>query len=223
MAERHPCAYLHGFASGPESWKGRQLDARFRQHGPALQRPDLNRPSFAELTLGGALGAVDELDRAEGGPEAPAWCFVGSSMGGWVAARWAELNPERVHRLVLLCPGFDLVSRWPSIVGEQALARWQREGFLELPDREGQPVPVHWEFVADARRRRRWPEVPCPTLIVHGVHDEQVPVDFSRSYAAGRPHVELVEVDDDHGLAASVDRIAELALAHFGLADAARS
>jgi pimeloyl-ACP methyl ester carboxylesterase len=31
--------------------------------------------------------------------------LIGSSMGGYIAARYAELHPEQVAKLVLLCPG----------------------------------------------------------------------------------------------------------------------
>jgi hypothetical protein len=199
-------AYLHGFASGPLSKKGLVLAERLRGRGVELRLPDLNRPSFSRLTVTGALEAVDELVAgvdADGGR----WRFVGSSLGGYVAARWAELHPDRVARLLLLCPGFDLLSRWPLLLGWETFARWERDGVIPLADGAGRMTPVHWGFVEDARRHPPFPEVPCPTRIVHGTRDEVVPVETSRRYAAARPHVTLHEVDDDHGLLASVDAI----------------
>lgn len=206
-----PCnvAYLHGFASGPLSKKGLLLAERLRSQGVELRLPDLNRPSFSRLTVTGALEAVDELvagaevGKGDGGR----WCFVGSSFGGYVAARWAELHPDRVARLLLLCPGFDLLSRWPLLLGREAFERWERDGVIPLADGAGRMTPVHWGFVEDARRHPPFPEVPCPTRIVHGSRDEVVPVETSHRYAAARPHVSLREVDDDHGLLASVDAI----------------
>jgi pimeloyl-ACP methyl ester carboxylesterase len=48
----------------------------------------------------------------------------------------------------------------------------------------------------------------CPVVIIHGKEDEVVPIEVSRRYAGNYPElVELIEVDDDHSLAASVDRI----------------
>jgi hypothetical protein len=127
------------------------------------------------------------------------------------------LHPERVDRLVLLCPGFDLASRWAQLLGDAQMAKWEREGALELPDAEGRPVPVDWDFVTEAREQPAWPEVSCPTRIIHGRRDETVPVDSSRTYAATRPHVELVEVDDDHGLAESLPEIGAHIMNFFGL------
>ena len=116
MAHPYRYAYLHGFASSPLSNKGVALERLFSERGLPFERPDLNRPSFSKLSHGAMLAAVDEMDgraRAEG----QTWRFVGSSLGGWLAARWAELHPERVDRLLLLCPGFHLAERWPHLVG----------------------------------------------------------------------------------------------------------
>lgn len=205
-APRSCLAYLHGFASGPLSKKGQALAARLGRRGVELHLPDLNRPSFGELTVTGALEAVDRMVAA--GPPEALWRFVGSSFGGYVATRWAELRPDRVDRLLLLCPGFDLPARWLHLLGAEEFARWERDGRLVLPDGAGRPTPVHWGFVQDARRHPPFPEAPCPTRIVHGTRDEVVPVEGSRRYAARRPHVELVEVDDDHALLEVMETIA---------------
>jgi pimeloyl-ACP methyl ester carboxylesterase len=203
-------AYLHGFASGPQARKGTWLAERLGRRGIELHRPDLNRPSFAELTVTGALAAVD--DQVAEGPSEARWSFVGSSFGGYVAARWAELHPERVERLLLLCPGFGLLDRWPEMLGKAVMERWEREGWLSFPDGAGRPTPVHWGFIEDLRRHPSTPEVPCPTRIVHGTRDDVVPIEGSRRYAATRRRsdgagVDLVEVDDDHGLLASLETI----------------
>ena len=59
------------------------------------------------------------------------------------------------------------------------------------------------------------PDVRVPVLIVHGLHDETVEVDRSRAFAHGKRHVRLVEVDDGHELAASLERIVSEADAFF--------
>lgn len=199
----HRYAYLHGLGSSPRAVKGVALARAFAERGLALELPDLNRPSFAFLDHAAMLAAVDEMDR----PQGPRWRLVGSSLGGWLAARWAELHPERVDRLVLLCPGFDLAERWPDVIGAEQMARWQRDGALPLADADGDMVPVHWGFIESARRQPGRPEVPCPTLILHGVRDAIVPVEHSRRYAAERPRVTLIELDDEHSLVDSLDRV----------------
>lgn len=206
-------AYLHGLASGPRSRKGVALRDAFARRGVPLALPDLNRPSFERLSHAAMIAAVDAL----AGP-AGRWSLVGSSLGGWVAARWAELHPDRVERLVLLCPGFDLAARWPALLGAEALARWEAEGALPLADAEGVTRPLHVGFLEEARRGPGRPVVPCPTLVVHGTRDEVVPIEGSRRYAAAHPdRVRLVEVDDDHGLVASLPTIVAEAAAFLGL------
>jgi pimeloyl-ACP methyl ester carboxylesterase len=205
VSVRH--AYLHGFASGPLSRKGRELARRLAADGVELHLPDLNRPSFARLTIEGSLAAVDELTGGGSEGDRSPWRFIGSSFGGYLAALWAERHPERVDRLLLLCPGFDLARRWPDLLGRDGLARWRRDGVFPFEDGAGRPVPVHWELYESMLRHPQHPEVPCPTRIVHGRRDEVVPIEISRRYAASRPHVDLVELDDDHALTDSIDRI----------------
>ncbi|MBW2457628.1 MAG: alpha/beta fold hydrolase [Deltaproteobacteria bacterium] len=205
-------AYLHGFASGPLARKGLALAEAFEAQGAPFSLPDLNAPSFAELSHAAMLAAVDELT-AGGEP----WRFIGSSLGGWLAARWAELHPDRVDRLVLLCPGFGLGSRWPTLLGERAMKRWEGRGTHPFPDGAGEVVDVHWGFYQESLRQPSVPDVRCPTRLIHGRADEVVPIESSRRYAADRPHVELLEVDDDHPLSESLDRVTEESLRFFGL------
>ena len=61
-------------------------------------------------------------------------------------------------------------------------------------------------------RHPAFPEIPCPARIVHGRRDEVVPIETSRRYVAEHPDIPLIEVDDDHSLLASLDRIEEEAV-----------
>lgn len=202
--------YLHGFASGPISKKGVRFDEAFRRRGLALERLDLNVPSFRDLSV---RAMVDEVARAEG----EELTLIGSSLGGWVATRFAELHPDRVARLVLMCPAFDLCGRWPHMLPPGAMDEWKREGALLMSDGAGEPQPVHYRFYEECCEEPAFPDVRCPTLIVHGTKDDRVPIDGSRRYAAERAHVELVEVDDGHDLLASLEIIVERASDFLGL------
>jgi pimeloyl-ACP methyl ester carboxylesterase len=216
MEPSYRYAYLHGFASSSLARKGQYLRLALRNRGVELLLPDLNAPSFERLTYSSILDAVDRMDARHGGGDSR-WRLIGSSMGGYITARWAQLHPDRVDRVVLLCPGFDMARRWSEIVGDEAMLRWEREGSLELPDAEGAPRPVHWGFVENSRTHPPFPELPCPGLILHGTRDEIVDVEISRAYVRERRHVRLIEVDDDHSLAASMQRIAAEADAFFEL------
>jgi hypothetical protein len=135
----------------------------------------------------------------------------GSSLGGLAMARVAEADP-RAEALVLLAPAFRLAERWAAR-DPAAVSRWRETGWLEVDDHtNGQRARVDFGFFEDAAHvdaaNGGWPDVRVPTLIVHGVGDDVVTIDTSRAWAAARPNVRLVEVEDGHELTNSVARIA---------------
>lgn len=192
--------YLHGFASSPQATKAIAFKRLFAERGASLLCPDLARPSFSRMTITAQLEAIDEAVDALPAGEVT---FVGSSMGGYLAALWASAHPGRVARLALLCPGFDMRARWQAMLGDEAMQRWRELGSLEMPDAAGKPTPVHIGLLDDAEKHPSAPAPSCPTLIVHGVRDEVVPVEVSRRYAAAHVGVRLIEVDDEHRLLAT--------------------
>jgi len=207
-------AYLHGFASSSKSYKGVQLAKAFRQHGVTLELPDMNQPSFSKLTYSGALSVMDQRHA-----EAPdkRWRLIGSSMGGCIATRWAQLNPDAVDRLLLLCPGFDLPSRWMMLLGEEAFERWQLTGshLFEIGETR---APLWWKFIEDAKTHPPIPSASCETLIIHGRADEVVPLESSLQYVHHHDNASLIEVDSDHGLVSALPEITAQALALFEIA-----
>lgn len=190
--------YLHGFASGPQSKKGLAFDAHFTGLGYALRRLDLRVPSFEHLRLSAMIDTV----RAAIGDRA---IVIGSSLGGLTAARVAERDP-RVTALVLLAPAFRIVDRWRA---QPDFAAWQRTGWREVHDyTTGGTSRVDFGFFEDLEQVDvGWPAVAVPTLILHGTRDDVVPIAGSRAFAAQRPGVHLVELDDGHELVASIPRL----------------
>lgn len=193
--------YLHGFASGPQSTKGVAFAEYFAPRGVAVERLDLRVPSLEHLRLSAML---DTVQRAIGGPADRA-VVIGSSLGGLTAARVAERDP-RVAALVLLAPAFRLAERWRELPGWDD---WQRTGWHAIHDyATQQPARVDFGFYEDVvRLDDGHPDVRIPTLILHGVHDDVVPVDRARAFARGKPHVRLLELDDGHELVASLPQL----------------
>lgn len=215
--------YLHGFASGPGSKKGTALAAHYAKQGVALERLDVRRPSLQSLRL----SAIVEHVRSCIGTERDRAVLFGSSLGGLAACRVAEVD-ARVAALVLLAPAFGLAAGWRARIGDEGWEAWRKRGWLETLDyTTGQMARVEFGFIEEVARIDAaddgQPDVRVPALIVHGIHDETVAVERSRSFASGKRHVRLVEVDDGHELAASLDRIAREAdvfLAGFLAGDA---
>lgn len=199
--------YLHGFASGPASFKGRAVSSHYAARGVDVERLNLRLPSFEHLRL----SAMVEATRAAlGGPRERAVLFE-SSLGGLTASRVAE-EDARVCALVLLAPAFRLIERWRLRLGEAGWRAWEESGWLATKDYvEKRMGRVDFGFARDAEAVDAagggWPDVRVPVLIVHGRADAVVDVGLSRAWAEGKRHVRLVEVDDGHELAASLDRI----------------
>ncbi len=207
--------YLHGFASGPGSAKAKRLAEHYAGKSVTLERLDLRQPSMEHLRLSAMIAHVREAI----GSHADRAVLFGSSLGGLTAARVAE-EDARVCALVLLAPAFQMAQRWRARLTDAQWQKWQTTGYLETKDHaRGGTARVDFGFAEDAARVDArgggWPDVRVPTLVVHGTRDDVVPVEGSRTWAAGKRHVRLVEVDDDHELVPSLDFIASEADRHL--------
>jgi pimeloyl-ACP methyl ester carboxylesterase len=184
------------------------LAAHYRKQGIAVERLNLRQPSLERLRLSAMMRVVGEAIGSAGDRA----ILLGSSLGALTACRVAE-EDARVCALVLLAPAFRLVERWRLEMGASAWQRWQEEGWLEIEDyAEARRTRIDFGFMRDAdeidARSSGWPDVRIPTLIVHGLSDQVVDIELSRTWARGKRHVRLVEVDDGHELVASLERIA---------------
>jgi uncharacterized protein len=185
--------YLHGFASSPASSKARFFHDRLSRAGFAADILDL-APDFEHLTLSGQL---EIIARAAAGEPVH---LIGSSMGGYLAALYAARHAE-VLRIALLAPAFGFAQRWPQRLGAEAVAKWKRTGKLEVFHYgEGRARQVGYELLEDGALYEAEPAVTQPCLIFHGTHDDIVPVEFSRHFAATRSNVQLHVVDSGHDL-----------------------
>lgn len=199
--------YLHGYASGPESSKGRAFETHFGERGLRVTRLNLRVPSFEHLRLSAMIAHVRE---AIGGPDDRA-VVIGSSLGGICAARVAEAD-SRVAAAILLAPAFRLAEQWEARMDPTAFAEWKRTGWTDQEDYAEQRMRrVDFAFLQDAAQVEStgdgWPNVRAPTIIFHGRNDEVVDINLSRHFAKIRSHVRLVELDDGHDLAVSVPTI----------------
>lgn len=197
---RYGIVYLHGFASHPQSEKAVFFRRHFEQKGVPFIAPRLDGGDFRNTTITRALDATEKAVSEL--PPDRALVILGSSLGGLLAALYAERHQAEGRRrptaLVLIAPAFDFAALWRRRLGPEHLARWQREGELELRDEHGRWVygeafaRVGYALYQDACQYERlaW-SFATPTLVFHGAKDEQVPLEGSQRFADA-PNVQLV-------------------------------
>jgi alpha-beta hydrolase superfamily lysophospholipase len=197
--EKTHFVYLHGFASSPKSEKAIFFAEKLRGAGMDVTIPDLNEPTFLNLTLTRQLEHVEAIADDHANEQL---VLIGSSMGGLIATL-ATQRIRNVVGLVLLAPGFGINTRWNQMPGRQELNEWKSSGWHDVFHyRWNSKVPLKYDFVEDANQYTTVNlKVEVPTLVFHGVHDQVIPVAESRAFARNNAEfVEYCELDSDHDL-----------------------
>jgi pimeloyl-ACP methyl ester carboxylesterase len=174
--------FLPGYASDMEGTKASEIDVfaaaaglaylRFDYSGTGSSSGDFQAGTLA-LWLEESLAVIDQL--AEG-----PLILIGSSMGGWIALHVALRRHERVQALVGIASAPDFTD-WGFTTEQKELL--QRDGRLEEPNPYG-PEPqivarAFWESGQQLRLLDREIAVDCPVRLVHGDHDDDVPLDVA--------------------------------------------
>lgn len=202
--------YLHGFASGPGSYKARLFLRRFAALGIDLLVPALDQGDFTHMTLTSQLRVVAQACAAAA-PGEPIG-LIGSSMGGYLAALHAAAHPAGIQALVLMAPAVDFARRWRERLGEADMARWQERGEIDVAHHAlGRAVPLRYDLMEDAAQTEPWPQVAAPTLVVHGRRDDVVPQERVERWGTQNPTAQLVLYDAGHELTECADEIFERA------------
>merc|ERR1712232_138731 len=176
-------------------------------------------PTYAETTITGALQTL--VQRMEEAGQGKRWNIVGSSVGGYLAALVAQQRPDLVHRLIFLAPSFDNLAGWAGEMLRENPGWGRGDGKIdacEVPPPKGPynntsdgSGGVRFKFIEDLRQYPPYPQVTCPTVIVHALDDPEVDVEVSLTFlrmharrnmpveAHFLPHVDAVQ-RLDHGL-----------------------
>ncbi len=193
----HHYLYLHGFCSGPHTFKGNQLRERFCEQGIELRTPDLNGDDFLHMTLTSQLEIVrTEVAGLDGGIT-----LIGSSLGGYLAALLAQ-ESEAIQRLLLIAPAFHFFQRFAQLLGEAPLKEWRDSGHMSLYHYgDQQEREINYALMRDAQRYDPHPlKREIPALLFHGIYDQSVPYSVSIDYLESNPKAELVLFNSEHTL-----------------------
>jgi len=205
--------YLHGFASGPSSKKATAFKNKFKEIGVSLNTPDLEGGNFENMTLTSQVNIVlDLLDQFQ----CKKVCLIGSSMGGYLATLVAQRRVE-IKATYLMAPGFNFLERWMRSLkldyGDETC--WDPKIQI-FHYRYDETKYIRTDIFKDAKN---WNALDLnreiPFRIVHGTHDEVVPIDESKKFISRRPWCSLKELDSDHGLLSHLQWVVDDCMAFF--------
>jgi pimeloyl-ACP methyl ester carboxylesterase len=217
-----PLLYLHG--SGDLGLWTPALAGLAETH--RVYRPD--HPGFSGSADRDGIDSVhdlaffylDLLDEILGEIGAEQVILVGASLGGWLAADLATIEPRRVGRLVLVdaagvraeIPTPDLFTKSPVELAEllyhdeslRAAAVRQAEEAEQDPERftrflRNRITAAHlgWNpYLHDPKLPDRLHRITAPTLIMWGAQDRMLPVGYADRWAELLPKAELAIVGD---------------------------
>jgi pimeloyl-ACP methyl ester carboxylesterase len=187
--------YLHGFASSPQSRKAGFFAEKLSDEGFEVHIPDLAAGDFEHLTISGQLKVIERLAANQ-----PA-ILIGSSLGGYLAALFAARYPNLIRKVILLAPAFGFYNLWTAELGNEKLRIWRENGTISIFHYGNEKeMALAFDLMEDAARFEAFPDVRQPGLIFHGIDDPLVPISQSRSFAAGRKNIQLLEFRSGHEL-----------------------
>jgi pimeloyl-ACP methyl ester carboxylesterase len=190
-------AYLHGFASSSGGRKGIYLQQKFGALDVRYLAPDFNPTprDFEYMTVTGMIGRLRQFLLDFRATEVR---LIGSSMGGLVALNYAHRFPG-VERLLLLAPALTYLFRR---AGSESDQEWQRTGAAETYHFAfEQDLNLRYAIQEDGIHYQKTPPPPAPITIIHGRHDDVVPIGSSLAYAAQFPDlVRLIAIDAGHDI-----------------------
>lgn len=178
--------FLGGFKSDMNGSKALALEAFCKEQGRAFIRFDYfghgqSDGDFREGSIGrwaeDARDVFDQLAEEK-------YILVGSSMGGWLMFLLAQQRQANVAAMlgIASAPDFTTQLILPSFNVKQRL-QMVLTGHTSIPNcYGGDPYPISHKFLDEAKKHHILQgsiSIPCPVALVHGTHDEDVPVALS--------------------------------------------
>jgi pimeloyl-ACP methyl ester carboxylesterase len=216
-----PILLVHGWGTGRVVWHGLAAHLAHRHRVVAV---DWRNCGDSGRTARGntVAGIASDIVAVIGGLGLGRVTLVGSSLGGNAALAAALDHPDLVGRLVLVdapqhwfADGLDraVFEAWVAgLRGDRAQAlstsvqSWfgpgvgprTREWTVDLLLRSSWFVDDVLRSAVDDDQRSRLPDFARPTLLLHGIHDVEVPLSVPRAAADLLPRSELMTLPTGH-------------------------
>lgn len=202
--------YVHGFGSHRDGEKAQAMQAACAARGLGYAAFDFrghgaSSGTMTELRASGLLDDLDVIRAALAARGVTRLYLVGSSMGGFASAWYAQRRPEAVVALVLLAPAFHFLHGKLFRLDEAERARWQATGRHRFRN-QWMDAELGWGLVEECEQfdpERLAAGWRTPTLIFHGLEDDVVPWQDSVALVERSPFRQM-EVrlwrDGDHRL-----------------------
>ncbi len=213
--------YLHGFASSPASSKALFLKGQLDDWGCTVHIPDLNVPSFSELSFESMVNRLDQ-EVEECSPNQTVY-LIGSSLGAMVALQYIDKfkqrSASRVTKLALLAPSFEFIQNRIGQLGQDGIAQWRKSGWFTFYHHTyRKDLSLHFKFIEEMAGYSFYDiQLAIPTIVIHGLRDEDVSYHQSVQFATGRANVTLKLVESDHELLHGQDALWPILVQFFGL------
>ena len=178
--------FAHGFEGSPNGGKPTHMieELGWDVVAPVMSVKGWNIEQETEVLL--ELIDSDDFD-----------LIVGSSMGGLAAANASELRPDATFGVLLIAPAFGLEEMWHKRLSISEMEYWEKKDEYPYKGFELE-MTLGWDFMQTASRMS-WPQLNHPTVILHGIQDDVVPIENSRRVIREQANViELMELDDGH-------------------------
>lgn len=218
-----PLILLHGAGSNSLTWMGdAEVWARtFRVYAvDIIGEPGASAPVRLPYATGDYADWLDDVLAGLGVERA---CFVGLSLGGWLSLDYALRRPERVERLILMCPG-GIGRTKPGFMLKAgpllALGGWGRRRLLKLiaGDYASGEVGAYLDLIFTHFKPRRdalpfvsdesLAALRTPTLTILGARDELIDSADTARRLAKAPAVEVVMLPEaGHVIAEQAERV----------------
>tara|TARA_B100001996_G_scaffold107162_1_gene80902 strand:+ start:2268 stop:2891 length:624 start_codon:yes stop_codon:yes gene_type:complete len=136
--------------------------------------------------------------------------IAGSSMGGLAAANASALRPDADFGVLLIAPAFGLEEMWRNRLTAEEMRVWEISGGRVYEGFELN-IRLNWDFMTTAKLMS-WPKLNHPTVILHGIADDVVPIENSQRVATDQSNViQLMEIEDGHRMQKSTEYFEEAA------------